>query len=78
MTLGKLLIACLTWIFLQFGVETSSSLSFLEIPPLVPILNELNPFYTMPFVLCEIHFNIVFAHTHNWVALLMFEIRIST
>jgi len=46
MTLGKLLVACLTWKFAQFGVEPSSSLSFHKIPPLFPILNKLNPFYT--------------------------------
>jgi len=40
----------------HFGVEANSSLSVHKIPPLVPFLNEMNPLYTMPFILYEIRF----------------------
>jgi hypothetical protein len=32
-------------------------------PPLVPVLNQMNPDHTIPFYLSAIHFNIIFPPT---------------
>jgi hypothetical protein len=46
-------------------MESDGSLFAHKSPPLLPALNELNPFYTIPFYFCEIQLNIVLSYMYN-------------